>query len=157
VEQPIKLGDRIEVGNTYGDVVRLLGRSTWIRTNNNVVIIVPNSEFINQRVTNWTAKDRQVRISLPVGDSYDSDPKGVREVLLTVAKGHPDVLADPSPEVIRAWGQFAKLRPSGLDDPASTDTCAAAKRSVLRSFRSISKREYRDAVPPARSPHQINR
>ena len=100
LEQPIRLGDRIEVGNTYGDVVRLLGRSTWIRTNDNVVIIVPNSEFINQRVTNWTANDRQVRISLPVGVSYDSDPKGVREVLLTVAKGHPDVLADPSPEVI---------------------------------------------------------
>jgi small-conductance mechanosensitive channel len=100
LEQPIKLGDRIEVGNTYGDVVRLRGRSTWIQTNDNVVIIVPNSEFINQRVTNWTANDRQVRISLPVGVSYDSDPKGVREVLLAVAKGHPDVLPDPSSEVI---------------------------------------------------------
>ena len=67
LEQPIKLGDRIDVGNTSGDVVRLRGRSTWIRTNENVVIIVPNSEFINQRVTNWTANDRQVRISLPWG------------------------------------------------------------------------------------------
>jgi uncharacterized protein YcbX len=35
-----------------------------------------SSDFINQRVTNWTANDRQVRISLPVGVSYDSDPKG---------------------------------------------------------------------------------
>ena len=100
LEQPIKLGDRIQVGNTYGDVVRLRGRSTWIRTNENVVIIVPNSEFINQRVTNWTANDRQVRISLPAGVSYNSDPKVVREVLLAVAKSHPDVLGDPSPEVI---------------------------------------------------------
>jgi len=100
LEQPIKLGDRIEVGDTYGDVVRLRGRSTWIRTNDNVVIIVPNSEFINQRVTNWTANDRQVRISLPVGVSYDSDPKIIREVLLAVAKAHSDVLPDPSPEVI---------------------------------------------------------
>ncbi len=100
LEQPIKLGDRIEVGDTYGDVVRLRGRSTWIRTNDNVVIIVPNSDFINQRVTNWTANDRRVRISLPVGVSYDSDPKKVREVLLAVARTHPDVLADPAPEVI---------------------------------------------------------
>ncbi len=100
LEQPIKLGDRIEVGDTYGDVVRLRGRSTWIRTNDNVVIIVANSEFIDQRVTSWTANDRQVRISLSVGVSYDSDPKVVREVLLTVASGHPDVLADPNPEVI---------------------------------------------------------
>ncbi|MFZ3265279.1 MAG: mechanosensitive ion channel domain-containing protein [Terriglobales bacterium] len=110
VEQPIKLGDRIEVGSTYGDVVRLRGRSTWIRTNDNVVIIVPNSEFINQRVTNWTANDRQVRISLPVGVSYDSDPKVVREVLLAVARSHPDVLAEPSPEVI-----FVELGDSSLN------------------------------------------
>lgn len=100
VEQPIKLGDRIEVGSTYGDVVRLRGRSTWIQTNDNVVIIVPNSEFINQRVTNWTANDRQVRISIRVGVSYDSDPNTVRTVLLAVAKNHPDVLPDPPPEVI---------------------------------------------------------
>jgi small-conductance mechanosensitive channel len=110
LEQPIKLGDRIEVGNTYGDVVRLRGRSTWIRTNDNVVIIVPNSEFINQRVTNWTANDRQVRISLRVGVSYDSDPNGVREVLLMVTKSHRDILADPSPEVI-----FIELGESSLN------------------------------------------
>ena len=110
LEQPIKLGDRIEVGNTYGDVVRLRGRSTWIRTNENVVIIVPNSEFINQRVTNWTANDRQVRISLPVGVSYESDPKVVRDVILAVARSHPDVLAEPSPEVI-----FAELGESSLN------------------------------------------
>ncbi len=110
LEQPIKLGDRIEVGNTYGDEVRLRGRSTWIRTNNNVGVIVPNSEFINQRVTNWTANDRQVRISLSVGVSYKSDPKVVRKVILAVAHSHPDVLADPSPEVI-----FAELGESSLN------------------------------------------
>ena len=100
LEQPIKLGDRIQVGDTYGDVVRLRGRSTWIQTNENVVIIVPNSEFINERVTNWTANDRQVRISLSIGVSYDSDPQRVREILVSVARNHPDVLADPLPEVI---------------------------------------------------------
>jgi small-conductance mechanosensitive channel len=100
LEQPIKLGDRIEVGDTYGDVIRLRGRSTWIRTNDNVVIIVPNSDFINQRVTNWTANDRCVRISLPLGVSYGSDPKTVRDVILAVAGVHPDVLAEPTPEVI---------------------------------------------------------
>jgi small-conductance mechanosensitive channel len=100
VEQPVKLGDRVEVGGTFGDVVRLRGRSTWIQTNDNVVIIVPNSEFINQRVTNWTANDRQVRISLPVGVGYDSDPKVVRELLAQIAIAHPDVLPDPAPEII---------------------------------------------------------
>ncbi len=100
LEQPIKLGDRVQVGDTYGDVVRLRGRCTWIRTNENVVIIVPNSEFINQSVTNWTANDRQVRISIPLGVSYGSDPRVVRDILIAVARNHPDVLAEPSPEVI---------------------------------------------------------
>ncbi|HTU43983.1 MAG TPA: mechanosensitive ion channel domain-containing protein [Bryobacteraceae bacterium] len=110
VEQPVKLGDRIAVGETYGDVVRLRGRSTWIRTNENVIIIVPNSEFINQRVTNWTANDRQVRISLQLGVSYDSDPKSVRDLLLQVAAQHTDVLSDPAPEVI-----FRDFGDSSLD------------------------------------------
>jgi small-conductance mechanosensitive channel len=100
IEQPIKLGDRVEVGSVYGDVVRMRGRSTWIRTNENVVIIVPNSEFINERVTNWTANDRTVRISVTLGVSYDSDPKQVRELLLTIAGNHRDVLSTPPPEVI---------------------------------------------------------
>jgi small-conductance mechanosensitive channel len=110
LEQPLKLGDRVEVGGTFGDVVRLRGRSTWIQTNDNVVIIVPNSEFINQRVINWTANDRQVRISLPVGVGYDSDPKTVRELLSQIAMRHPDVLPEPAPEII-----FLDFGDSSLD------------------------------------------
>lgn len=100
LEQPVRLGDRIEVGDTHGDVVRMQGRSTWVRTNDNVVIIVPNSEFINNRVTNWTANDQCVRIALPVGVSYEADPAQVREILLDVARHHPNVLREKPPEVI---------------------------------------------------------
>ena len=99
VERPIKLGDRVEVGGTNGDVVRMAARSTWIRTNENVVIIVPNSEFISNRITNWTANDRKVRFAIPVGVSYDSRPEQVRDILLKVALAHPDVLAHPAPDV----------------------------------------------------------
>jgi small-conductance mechanosensitive channel len=99
VERPIKLGDRVEVGGTNGDVVRIAARSTWVRTNDNVVIIIPNSEFVSNRVTNWTANDRQVRFSLPVGVSYGSNPDQVRDILTKVALAHPDVLRHPSPEV----------------------------------------------------------
>jgi small-conductance mechanosensitive channel len=109
-ERPVKLGDRVEVGDTFGDVVRIAGRSTWVRTNDNVVIIVPNSEFIENRVTNWTANDRQVRFSLPVGVSYGSDPEKVREILLEVARRHPDVMTDPPPEVL-----FVAFGDSSLD------------------------------------------
>lgn len=109
-ERPIQVGDRVEVGGTNGDVVRIGSRSTWVQTNDNVVIIIPNSEFINSRVTNWTANDRQIRFAYPVGVSYRSDPEHVREVLLGVASRHPDVLPDPPPEVL-----FAGFGESSLD------------------------------------------
>ncbi|HTR66934.1 MAG TPA: hypothetical protein VMH85_14245, partial [Terriglobales bacterium] len=64
------------------------------------IIIVPNSEFVTAQVTNWTANDRSVRFSIPVGVSYSSDPEKVRELLLEAARQHPDVLPDPAPEVI---------------------------------------------------------
>jgi small-conductance mechanosensitive channel len=100
VERPVKVGDRIEVEGTFGEVVRIAGRSTWVRTNDNVVLIVPNSEFITGRVINWTANDRQVRFSVPLGVAYGSDPRQVRETLLAVARQNPDVLQDPEPDVI---------------------------------------------------------
>jgi small-conductance mechanosensitive channel len=100
VEQPIRIGDRIETKDTLGDVVKIAARSTWIRTNDNVVIIVPNNEFINNAVTNWTANDPTVRLSLAIGVGYNSNPEQVRELLLQTAAAHPDVLADPRPDVI---------------------------------------------------------
>jgi small-conductance mechanosensitive channel len=100
LERPIRLGDRVEVGGVLGDIVRMAARSTWVRTNENVVIIVPNSEFISTRVINWTVNDPQVRISLPVGVSYSSDPEKVRALLLETALRHPDVLQSPPPDVL---------------------------------------------------------
>ena len=100
VEQPIRIGDRIVTGDTMGDVIRIAARSTWIRTNENVVVIVPNSDFINNPVINWTANDDSVRINIPVGVGYNSDPQKIRDLLLQVAAENPNVLQDPKPDVI---------------------------------------------------------
>lgn len=99
-ERPVKVGDRVEVDGLNGDVVRIGARSTWVRTNDNVVIIIPNSDFTENRVTNWTAHERRVRFSVPVGVSYASDPEQVKEILMAAAVEHPDVLAKPLPDVI---------------------------------------------------------
>jgi small-conductance mechanosensitive channel len=100
IEQPVRIGDRIEVGSTFGEVVAMKARSMWVRTNDNVVIIIPNSDFIEKSVTNWTANDRVVRFCLHIGTSYNSDPAQVRDVLLKIAAAHPDVLRDPPPDVV---------------------------------------------------------
>lgn len=110
IERPIKVGDRVEIEKLAGDVVRIAARSTWVRTNDNVVIIVPNSEFTSQRVTNWTANDRRVRITLPVGTAYSSDPEKVKQLLLRVASEHGDVLAEPAADVV-----FTAFGDSSLD------------------------------------------
>lgn len=110
IESSVKVGDRIEIEGLQGDIVYIGSRGTWVRTNENVVIIVPNTEFIEGRVTNWTANDRKVRLNIPLGVSYDSDPERVREVLFEVAKNHPDVLEDPASDVI-----FTGFGESSLD------------------------------------------
>ena len=80
--------------------MRIGGRSTWIRTGENQIIIVPNSEFVNSRVTNWTANDRSVRFSINVGISYNSDVAKAQEILLETARQHTGVLQDPGPEAL---------------------------------------------------------
>jgi len=102
VEQPIRIGDCIAVGNTSGVVVRIGGRGTSVRTYDNELIIVPNSTFTTTQVTNWSGNDPSIRLSIPVGVSYDSDPDTVRTLLLQIAHQHPDVLSDPAPEVVIA-------------------------------------------------------
>ena len=100
IEQPIRMGDRVEMDGTLGDVVRIAARSTWVRTNDNVVRIIPNSNFINNAVTNWTANDPTVRINIPIGVGYSSDPEKVRTILLQAAMANRDVLPQPAPDVI---------------------------------------------------------
>ena len=99
-ERPIKIGDRIEVGNVSGDVVKISMRSTSVLTNDNISIIVPNSEFISSTVINWSHTDRNVRFNIPVGVSYKSDPEIVKNILMEVADENDGVLKDPPSDVL---------------------------------------------------------
>lgn len=99
-ERPIKVGDRIEVGDINGDVTQISMRATTIVTNDNISIIVPNSEFISSTVINWSHSDRNIRFNIPVGVSYDSDPEKVKNVLLEVVNANPGVLKEPKPDVL---------------------------------------------------------
>jgi len=99
-ERPIKIGDRIEVGDINGDVMNISARATSIITNDNITVIVPNSEFISSQVINWSHSDRNVRFRIPVGVSYKEDPEKIRSVLLKVAEKHPGVLKKPETVVL---------------------------------------------------------
>jgi small-conductance mechanosensitive channel len=98
-ERPIAIGHRIEVGGVAGRVTRINLRSTAIVTNDNITIIVPNSDFIAHAITNWSYGDPKVRIRLPVGVAYGTDLEKLQRVLLDVAARNPQVLKDPAPAV----------------------------------------------------------
>ena len=99
-ERPIKVGDRIEMGDVSGDVVRISMRSTTIVTNDNISIIVPNSDFISSKVINWSHTDRNIRFNFPIGVSYNEDPQNIRMLLLEVVKENTGVLHEPEPDVL---------------------------------------------------------
>lgn len=104
-EKPIKVGDRIEVGDVDGDVINISVRATTIQTNDNISMIIPNSEFISQKVINWSHNDRNIRYRIPIGVSYNEDPDQVRQLLLEVADNNEHVLKTPSPVVF--FDEFA--------------------------------------------------
>ncbi len=99
VERPIQLGDRVEVGGMQGDVIRIGARSTTIRTNDNIDMIIPNGEFISEQVVNLSHGDRKVRIRIPFGVSYGSDPRQVEKLAVAVAIDDVHVLKIPEPSV----------------------------------------------------------
>jgi len=98
-ERPIKVGDRVVVGNVEGDVVQISGRSTTVVTNDNIAIIVPNAKFVTENVVNWSHGDPKVRFRIPVSVAYGSDVKLVERLLLEAAAENPDVLEKPAPGV----------------------------------------------------------
>ena len=81
----------VEVGDVSGDIVNISLRSTTIVTNDNISIIVPNSEFVSSQVINWSHNNRIIRFRLPVGVSYNEDPEIVKKLLLEVADENPNV------------------------------------------------------------------
>lgn len=98
-ERPIKVGDRVVVGEVEGDVMHIGARSTTVVSNDNISIIVPNSRFITENVVNWSHNDRTVRFRIPVNVAYGTDVPLVERVLLEVAAANPDVLKNPPPGV----------------------------------------------------------
>ncbi len=123
IERPIKVGDRIEVGNTTGDVVKIGLRATIVLTNDNIAIIVPNSDFITKEVVNWSYNEQNVRLRIPVGVAYSSNVRQVEKLLLEVANANEDVLADPPPVV-----RFTGLGDSALEFELRIWTTSLIKR-----------------------------
>ncbi len=109
-ERPIRIGDRITIGEDEGDVQSINLRTTVVSTNDRISIIVPNSRLVSQRVINWSYGDPRARIAIPVGVAYNADVELVTQTLVLAAEGVENVLTDPAPKV-----QFLKFGDYSLD------------------------------------------
>jgi potassium-dependent mechanosensitive channel len=110
VERPVKVGDRIVVGDQEGHVRRISVRSTEIETFDRARLIIPNSELIIGRVINKTHRSLIGRGSVRIGANYGADPERVIAIIVSCAKAHPQVLTEPPPGAV-----FDNFGASSLD------------------------------------------
>ena len=106
MEKGIEADDLVELSDgTTGFLRRTAARYTLVETFDGKEIMIPNEDFISNRVTNWTYSTKRARISIPVGVTYDSDLELAQKLMLEAANNHPRTLKDPAPFCpMRAFG-----------------------------------------------------
>ncbi|MBF2025243.1 MAG: mechanosensitive ion channel [Oscillatoriales cyanobacterium C42_A2020_001] len=140
LEQPIRVGDFIQVNDLLGTVEDISIRSTTVRTQDGVFVIVPNIKFVENHVVNWSYRDPRCRIHIPVSVEYGSDAVLISEALLEAARKEPRVLSDPVPRVwFRQFGEsslnFELL--VWIDKPAENEPIKSSLNFLInQSFRS---------------------
>lgn len=103
-EKTLKVKDFVELeSGVTGEVKEINIRSTIITTNDNIDIVVPNSEFVNGRVTNWTMRDTYRRVHIPFGVAYGTDKEKVKQAVLEAADRVPHTLTGTSHRPPQVW------------------------------------------------------
>ncbi len=129
LDKPFEVGDRIRIGETWGDVVTIGLRSTRILTVNGDLVVVPNSLLDTRELWNYTYQQHpKFRLDIPIGISYTSSIPLAESLMLETARGDDRVLAYPEPHVrakeladsgimleLRVWISRAQLRPAVRD------------------------------------------
>jgi len=85
----IRKGDWIEVGETLGVVTDIYFRATKVRSRDNIEYLIPNSDLISNTIVNYSLSSPLIRIELPVGVSYNADPREVERIIVGVAEKEP--------------------------------------------------------------------
>ncbi|MEZ4383373.1 MAG: mechanosensitive ion channel [Nannocystaceae bacterium] len=127
-ERPVRVGDTVVIAGEWG-VIRKIGlRSTVVLSYDNSELIVPNSDLVSEKVTNWTLSDKSARVIVPVGVAYGSDVPLVLKILEGVGRGHPRALSAPPAMVL-----FMGFGDSSLDFELRLWIADADLRLIVRS------------------------
>ncbi|PKI08183.1 mechanosensitive ion channel protein [Shewanella sp. 11B5] len=132
-ERPIRIGDFLEVGEARGVVECINTRSTLIRRNDGVHMLVPNSQLLENTVTNWTLIDKNARTFIRVGVAYGSDVIKVRDLIYQVIGERDDILPQPKPLVLfEDFGDNALIFDLIFWVSAVSETDIRRRRSEIR-------------------------
>lgn len=111
VERNLQINDIIELeDDTVGKVIHIGLRTSKLKTRDDVILVVPNSKFVNDTIINWSQMDYNTRFSVKVGVAYGSDTKLVTGILYDCAIKNKNISASPKPFV-----RFNDFGDSSLD------------------------------------------
>ena len=127
-DKTVVQNDLIEVNGLLGRVETVGIRTTTIRTFNNVEVIVPNTNLVNNELINYTHSDPVIRIDIPVGVSYQSEPFKVKEALIENLSKLESILKQP--EVMIYFTDFGE---NSLNFQVSVWTDNALKKKEIES------------------------
>jgi len=97
-DRPFKLGDRIQLGDTLGEVIDIGLRTTKVKTLDHNVVIIPNNKMVTDNVTNYQMPDIKIKLIMPFSVAYGSDVAKAKQIIVDVAAGAEMVLDDPAPK-----------------------------------------------------------
>jgi small-conductance mechanosensitive channel len=100
LEQPIKTEDIIEIDGMTGTVVSIGARCSQVKRFDGIDILVPNSEFLQKNVVNWTLSDSLLRLTIKFGVAYGSPTRNVSQIVRHVLEEHGKILKNPAPVVL---------------------------------------------------------
>lgn len=103
VDKPFKVGDRINVDQYIGDVIKIGPRSTRLKTLDYQIVTIPNNKITSNVIVNYAEPDQKLRITIPVSVAYGTDAKKVKDILLEISRNTIEkteyLLRDPPPTV----------------------------------------------------------
>ncbi|HET9033841.1 MAG TPA: mechanosensitive ion channel domain-containing protein, partial [Dokdonella sp.] len=159
-ERSLKIGDFVELeSGVTGEVTDISIRATRVTTNDNIDILVPNSEFVNGRVTSWTLRETARRIKVKFGVAYGTDKELVKKAALEAAATVPFTFASEGPRRSQVW--LVNFGDNSLDFQlvvwlTADCRCGEASRGrpgrlLLGAGRCVDEVRHRNSIPATRS------
>jgi len=100
IERPIKIGDLVEMEGVRGRVISIGMRFSTIHSSDGIDTLIPNSELVEKKLTNWTFSNPNIRREIKVGVAYGVDPAEVKRLIQSAAVNYHEVMQDPAPMVL---------------------------------------------------------